>query len=238
MLWDAGFRKVNKSSMPAPYIPRCLNIRYSFSIPKMVVFIQAVSPKAQDPLHAETQAMHLAAQVAIKLNLHNITFLTNNQTLSDTMQPEDLILKCSDWRIRHLISDMAHARSRPYTKIPIILNKKADRLAAQAKQHDATNNCVFSCMMYQLRTHYAMSDSECWIIGIVRNTLCTMSLTMNKSQVYKKKMAVFSWSQSNEDIHFYICTMDPTTDDSTLQHLWVKSELALILNLFPDVSAK
>ncbi|KAF8686891.1 hypothetical protein HU200_043397 [Digitaria exilis] len=72
------------------------------------ILIQAVSTTTLDVLYAEAQALHLAASAAKQLNLHRITFFTDNQLLVTTLQNEDPILHCSDWRIRHIISDIAH----------------------------------------------------------------------------------------------------------------------------------
>ena len=70
----------------------------------MKVFIQASTSLTPSPLQAEAWALLLAAKVAAVLQLHQVTFLTDNLALaraaaSSASDPQAL------WEIRNLVSN-------------------------------------------------------------------------------------------------------------------------------------
>jgi ribonuclease HI len=115
------------------------------------LLIQATHLQAQDPLHAEALALELSSKILNALNFQHVSYRTDSQLLSSTINDQDPILYAADWRIRALIAQFIHNnRNSTYTcsKIPRQNNKTAHTLAKFALR--ATNSSfAFTCINVQ-----------------------------------------------------------------------------------------
>lgn len=65
-----------------------------------LIFIQATVQEVRGPLHAETQAMLLSCMVTQALQLNEVNYISDNQTLVTTLQKNDFVNQPGDWRLR------------------------------------------------------------------------------------------------------------------------------------------
>ena len=84
---------------------------------KATVFIQASTAKATSPLHAEAMALLLAAQIAKQLNTQQVTFLTDNLTLSRAAAATKTTDTRVPWELREQIAGYKKASSELKSRI-------------------------------------------------------------------------------------------------------------------------
>jgi hypothetical protein len=102
------------------------------------ILVQATTSRTSSPLQAEAIALTLAAQIANRLQLQQVTFLTDNLSLSRAAASNRASDPHIPWEIREQIASFMHA-SRNIDKQVYHLkrdfNKAAHRCAHQAIRH-------------------------------------------------------------------------------------------------------
>jgi hypothetical protein len=110
--------------------------------------IKAQVNNMSTPLQAEAQAMLLAAKVVHQLQLPNVTYRTDCQTLAVALSSPDPLAQPSHWSLRPCIAEIISipdGSRRKILKIPRSINHQiAHKLAKQARQ-SVQHQCTFTC---------------------------------------------------------------------------------------------
>jgi ribonuclease HI len=130
------------------------------------VFVQAYTSLATSPLQAEAWALLLAAKLATALQLHQVSFLTDNLALARAAAASSATDPQSLWKIRSLVSSFKQVSQELQPMIYHItrdLNGVAHNCAQQAIR-SSPSGPIFSC-----------------ISPAHRNMLCPIALALQNS---------------------------------------------------------
>uniref|UniRef100_A0ACD5U6V3 Uncharacterized protein n=1 Tax=Avena sativa TaxID=4498 RepID=A0ACD5U6V3_AVESA len=132
---------------------------------KATVLIQASTAKAPSPLHVEAMALLLASQIAEQLKTPQVTFLTDNLTLSRAAAATKTTDTQVPWELREHIAVYKNASKELQSRIFHIkrdINGVAHNYAHQAIRQNQSRP-IFSC------SNSAHTHDNCPIVLAVQN---------------------------------------------------------------------
>lgn len=128
------------------------------------IMIQASADSAHSPLVAEALALQFAARVACRLQLHKVSFLTDNLSLAKMVAPRNINDHSVSWRCRPHICSFLQDSSPQHDAIYHI-PRNANGIAHNCAHQVLNSNSapVFSCL------HSAHRNMPCPILQSLSN---------------------------------------------------------------------
>lgn len=159
------------------------------------IYIQATIPipHPDEVLLAEAQGAILATRIAAFLKMENVTYMTDNATIMQTISKYKNNRTIGSRKLRPMLAHFSNCHHRDdycIIKINRSTNRSAHLLAKQARHADHQSPCPFSC---QARNH----SSQCsnliqlynfpWGPFLPKSVICIWS-ALNIIYTFKKKL--------------------------------------------------
>lgn len=132
------------------------------------IMIQASTAQANSPLMAEAAAMLLASLSAKALNLHGVTFLSDNLSLTKAAAARNITSSLVNWEIRNQLAQIFSCSSQLQASF-FHISRKLNGIAHNCAHQVLTSSAVptFSCVKP------AHKQAGCPFLAPLSNLVCT-----------------------------------------------------------------